>query len=181
MIVMCNKVARKHGGLFTCDVIDVKPYSVNIIPGQTSVTIDFRHTSEEVLSTMLVEVEAEFDNIVTANEADALSWDSEILAYTPVVNFDKTCIDCVSKSVFAQFDSSDARQLWSGAGHDSCQTSTCVPMSMIFIPSKDDLSHNYYEHSSSEVENGFKVLLHAITNCDSHRASGIRKVQFYAA
>lgn len=51
----------------------MKPYSVNIIPGQTSFTIDFRHTSEEVLSTMLVEVKAEFDNIVAANEADALS------------------------------------------------------------------------------------------------------------
>ena len=174
MIVVCNKVAKKHGGLFTCGVIDVKPYSVNIIPGQTSFTIDFRHTSEEVLITMLAEVKAEFDNIVTANEASALSWDSGILAYTPVVNFNKTCIECVSKSAFAQFDSSDVRQLWSGAGHDSCQTNTRVPTSMIFIPSKDGLSHNYYEHSSpEEVENGFKVLLHAIINYDNHRASGI--------
>ncbi|SCW02224.1 LAFE_0F01706g1_1 [Lachancea fermentati] len=172
MIVACNKVAKQYGGLFTCGVIDVKPYSVNIIPGQASFSIDFRHTSDDVLFTMLKVAKSKFDEIVADNSGGSLKWDSEVLAYTPVVNFDGKCIECVSRSAFAQFKTSEVRQIWSGAGHDSCQVNTRVPTSMIFIPSKDGLSHNYYEYSSpEEIENGFKVLLQAIVNYDNYRAS----------
>ena len=63
------------------------------------------------------------------------------------------------------------KNMQSGAGHDSCQVSTRVPTSMIFVPSKDGLSHNYREHTSPEdVESGLEVLLGAVINHDTLRA-----------
>ncbi|SCU78312.1 LAME_0A04082g1_1 [Lachancea meyersii CBS 8951] len=172
MIVAASEIAKKHQGLLTCGVIDAKPYSVNIIPGEVSFTLDFRHPSDETLKLAIEEAHAEFDRIVQDNTAGALTYGAEILQISPAVKFNQTCIECVSRSAFAQFPEDKVRQIWSGAGHDSCQTAPHVPTSMIFIPSKDGLSHNYYEYSSpEEVENGFKVLLQAIINYDNFRAA----------
>nr|1R3N_A Chain A, beta-alanine synthase [Lachancea kluyveri]1R3N_B Chain B, beta-alanine synthase [Lachancea kluyveri]1R3N_C Chain C, beta-alanine synthase [Lachancea kluyveri]1R3N_D Chain D, beta-alanine synthase [Lachancea kluyveri]1R3N_E Chain E, beta-alanine synthase [Lachancea kluyveri]1R3N_F Chain F, beta-alanine synthase [Lachancea kluyveri]1R3N_G Chain G, beta-alanine synthase [Lachancea kluyveri]1R3N_H Chain H, beta-alanine synthase [Lachancea kluyveri] len=170
MIVAASEIAQRHNGLFTCGIIDAKPYSVNIIPGEVSFTLDFRHPSDDVLATMLKEAAAEFDRLIKINDGGALSYESETLQVSPAVNFHEVCIECVSRSAFAQFKKDQVRQIWSGAGHDSCQTAPHVPTSMIFIPSKDGLSHNYYEYSSpEEIENGFKVLLQAIINYDNYR------------
>ncbi|SCW04564.1 LAFE_0H16336g1_1 [Lachancea fermentati] len=172
MIVAASEIAQKHQGLFTCGIIDAKPYSTNIIPGEVSFTLDFRHPSDEVLATILYEVHLEFDKLTENNAAGPLSYGIEVLQISPAVKFNDICIQCVSRSALAQFPTNKVRQIWSGAGHDSCQTAPHVPTSMIFIPSKDGLSHNYYEYSSpQEVENGFKVLLQAIINYDNYRAA----------
>lgn len=167
MILAAADVAKRHGGLFTCGVIDVKPYSINIIPSEAIFTIDFRHHLDEKMSEIINETKVEFDKLVKEGKT---AYKDEVLLTSKAVKFHDVCIDCVTKSALAQFDESKVMQLYSGAGHDSCQTSSRIPTSMIFIPSKDGLSHNYYEYSSpEEVENGFKVLLQAIVNYDELR------------
>ncbi|SCU79299.1 LANO_0A05754g1_1 [Lachancea nothofagi CBS 11611] len=168
MISKAEEIAHKFGGLFTCGMIDVKPYSVNIIPAEASFTLDYRHDFDETLFEMLKEARTFFDELV---ESESMSYKSEVLAYTPVVNFNRTCVDCVTKSALSLFDETVVRNIQSGAGHDSCQISTRVPTSMIFTPSKDGLSHNYLEHTSPEdVENGFEVLLETVIKYDMLRA-----------
>ncbi|QLG71865.1 hypothetical protein HG535_0C02150 [Zygotorulaspora mrakii] len=170
MIVATSEIAKSRQALATCGVIDAKPYSVNILPGEVTFTLDIRHPEDSVTALILEEVKEEFNKLVKANEAGPLSYEWEVLQISPAVKFNETCIECVSRSAFAQFKETEVRQIWSGAGHDSCQTAPHVPTSMIFIPSKDGLSHNYYEYSSAEeVENGFKVLLQAIINYDNYR------------
>lgn len=171
MILKADQIAEKKGGLFTCGVIDAKPYSVNIIPNEVSFTLDFRHESDQVIAEMISETKAEFDALVKDNHNGPLSWTSKVLVSTPVVHFNEKCIECVTKATQDFFEPSEVRQIWSGAGHDSCQVNFRIPTSMVFIPSKDGLSHNYYEYSSpDEVENGFKVLLQTLINYDTYRA-----------
>lgn len=170
MILKAEEIAIRWGGLFTCGVIEAKPSSVNIVPGKVSFTLDFRHESDEILSSMLRETKSAYDEMIKENESGELSWTSELLVNTPVVEFDEKCIKCVSKSARDQFPDTDIREIWSGAGHDSCQINFRVPTSMIFIPSKNGLSHNYREYSSPEqIEDGFKVLLGSIINYDNMR------------
>ncbi|SCU78363.1 LANO_0A02828g1_1 [Lachancea nothofagi CBS 11611] len=171
MIVAAAEVAKRHGGLFTCGVIDVKPYSINIVPSETTFTIDFRHPEDEKMTEIIKDTKIEFDKLVKAGKT---RYEDEVLLTSKAVKFQDVCIDCVTKSALAQFDESEVRRIYSGAGHDSCQTSSRVPTSMIFIPSKDGLSHNYYEYSSpQEIEDGFKVLLQAVINYDKLRASRV--------
>jgi len=55
----------------------------------------------------------------------------------------------------------------SGAGHDAQEMAKIAPMGMIFIPSKDGISHSPQEFSSKEdVANGANVLLHTILELD---------------
>ncbi|CDF89044.1 ZYBA0S03-07866g1_1 [Zygosaccharomyces bailii CLIB 213] len=170
MIVKSSDIAKSHQALCTCGIIDAKPYSVNILPGEVSFTLDIRHPEDSVANTVVKEVKEEFEKILKDNTAGPLTYDWEVLQISPAIKFNQTCIECVSRSAFAQFDKDEIRQISSGAGHDSCQTAPHVPTSMIFIPSKDGLSHNFYEYSSpEEVENGFKVLLQAVINYDNFR------------
>lgn len=68
------------------------------------------------------------------------------------------------------FSTDDVREIVSGAGHDCFATSIRVPTSMIFIPSKNGISHNQEEYSSpEEIDNGFRVLLNTILRYDELR------------
>jgi N-carbamoyl-L-amino-acid hydrolase len=55
----------------------------------------------------------------------------------------------------------------SGAGHDAQEMARIAPMGMIFIPSKNGVSHAPSEYSSpEEIANGANVLLQVILNLD---------------
>jgi acetylornithine deacetylase/succinyl-diaminopimelate desuccinylase-like protein len=50
----------------------------------------------------------------------------------------------------------------SGAGHDAQLMAGICPTAMIFVPSRDGISHSPAEYSSpEELETGANVLLHA--------------------
>ena len=52
------------------------------------------------------------------------------------------------------------KRMHSGAGHDAQMMASVCPTAMIFIPSKDGISHNVNEYSSPEdIEAGANVLL----------------------
>ena len=55
----------------------------------------------------------------------------------------------------------------SGAGHDAQEMAVICPIGMIFIPSKDGISHSPREYSSQiDITNGANVLLHTILKLD---------------
>ncbi len=58
--------------------------------------------------------------------------------------------------------------MYSGPGHDAQYVADMVPTSMIFVPSKDGLSHCEPEFTSvEECWKGANVLLNAILNFDA--------------
>ena len=51
----------------------------------------------------------------------------------------------------------------SGAGHDAQMFAPNCPTAMIFVPSKDGLSHNIKEYTSpDEIGSGVEVLMHVV-------------------
>lgn len=74
------------------------------------------------------------------------------------------------ESAIELYGKDQVREIVSGAGHDSCSTSQVVPTSMIFIPSREGVSHNPEEYSTPEqVAEGFEVLLGAVLKYDAKR------------
>lgn len=60
------------------------------------------------------------------------------------------------------------RLMPSGAGHDAQDTTHIAPTGMIFVPSRDGISHSPKEYTSPEdIANGAKVLLETVLS--SHR------------
>ena len=55
----------------------------------------------------------------------------------------------------------------SGAGHDAQEMAVISPIGMIFIPSKEGISHSPKEYSSpKDIANGANVLLHTVLKLD---------------
>jgi len=55
------------------------------------------------------------------------------------------------------------RRMYSGAGHDAQILGACFPAAMIFVPSRDGISHNVHEYTDPvDVEAGANVLLHTL-------------------
>lgn len=169
MIVKANEIAVKHDGLASVGILNLGPGVVNVIPDDVSFTLDMRNVKDQKLTEMIEEFKQEFTKI-TKSVGDKVKVDFEHLHTQPATHFNKTCIQCVEDSAIELFGKDQYRKITSGAGHDSCATATRCPTSMIFIPSKDGVSHNPEEYSTPEqVDEGFRVLLSAVLKYDQLR------------
>lgn len=146
----------------TVGLVEVKPNSRNVIPGEVFFTVDFRHPDAAVLE----EMEAEFGRTVTAVAAETgleivwkRIWDS------PPVVFDADCVASVAEGAVTA--GLPAREIVSGPGHDAAYIARVCPTSMIFVPCKDGISHNEAEDTSfDECAAGAQVLLNAVLAYD---------------
>jgi N-carbamoyl-L-amino-acid hydrolase len=146
----------------TVGLVEVKPNSRNVIPGEVFFSVDFRNPDAAVLE----EMEAEFGRTVTAVAAETgleivwkRIWDS------PPVVFDADCVASVAEG--AATVGLPAREIVSGPGHDAAYIARVCPTSMIFVPCKDGISHNEAEDTSfDECAAGAQVLLNAVLAYD---------------
>lgn len=171
MMIKGNEIAEKHNGLFSVGVLKVEPAAVNVIPEYVEFVYDIRHPSDEGRAAIQEEVEREFRAIVD-NKANGLHTKIEfdVIYTSPAVKFHEDCISCVRSAAESIVGKDKMREMGSGAGHDACATSDRVPTSMIFIPSKDGISHNPAEYSKpEEIDLGFRVLLEAVISYDKKR------------
>jgi N-carbamoyl-L-amino-acid hydrolase len=137
--------------------ITLAPGAYNIVPGSAELALEFRAPDLETLNNLeaalmgLARVSAHQFGLdvstrfvggcapapmhATAKEALTLAADSLALSYVP---------------------------MFSGAGHDAMSLAHLVPCGMVFIPSRDGISHSPLEFSSwDDCVNGANVLLRA--------------------
>lgn len=169
MMVKGNEIAKKHGGLFSVGVLTLGPGVINVIPELVEFKVDIRHKEDEKLKAIHADIDAEFKQIAQQS-GRLISVDLDLIYASPAIKFNDSCISCVEEAANELFGKERTRRMISGAGHDSCATSLRVPTSMIFIPSRDGISHHPAEYSTPEqVFNGFSVLLEAVLKYDERR------------
>jgi N-carbamoyl-L-amino-acid hydrolase len=152
--------AAGHGpdARFTVGIIETSPGSPNTVPGQLRFTVDLRHPDGAQYRAL----RSEIDGLVhAALERQGLEGNIRCVWEAPGVVFDPACIAAVRQAAGAL--GCDAMEIVSGAGHDSCNTASVVPTSMIFIPCAGGLSHNEAESAApQDLETGANVLMHAM-------------------
>lgn len=165
LIDRIDAIAQKHSpdAVGTVGLIENKPNSRNVIPGEVFFTVDFRHPDEGILQKMEDEYRAAIPEIL---EPLKLTWDEKMIWNSPAVKFDPQLIDCVRKGVekagFAN------RDMVSGAGHDAAYIARVAPTTMIFVPCLGGISHNEAESTTlEECGAGAQVLLNAVLEYDS--------------
>ena len=163
-----NAIAERHApdALGAVGLMEVRPNSRNVVPGEVFFCVDFRHPRAAVLD----ELEAEF--VKSLNEiCDPLGlavrstriWDQ------PPVHFDAACIASVRRA--AELSGFSTRDIISGAGHDAAYVSRVAPTSMIFVPCRGGISHNEAEFTAKEqCAAGAQVLLQAVLDYDRQLA-----------
>jgi N-carbamoyl-L-amino-acid hydrolase len=164
MIERIDAIALEHApnAVGTVGLIENKPNSRNVVPGEVFFTIDFRHPDDRVLDVMETKLRASLAEIVQPLRLgynEARIWDS------PAVKFAPELIECVRVGVEkAGFKS---RDIISGAGHDAAYVARVAPTTMIFVPSLGGISHNEAESTSfEECAAGAQVLLNAVLEYD---------------
>jgi N-carbamoyl-L-amino-acid hydrolase len=172
MIQAVSEVAQKFApsAVGTVGLVECRPNSRNVIPGEVFFTIDLRHPSDNVVGEMEHLVRKEIDAIVGNGAVTAKVervWDS------PAVHFNEECIAAVARA--AEAFGYPARKIVSGPGHDSAYIARVAPTSMIFVPCEGGLSHNELEKSEPEqVTAGANVLLRAVLETDQRFAERAR-------
>lgn len=109
--------------------------------------VDLRHPENNILD----EQEAIFRSFLQdlkqtgriSNFTFVRTWDN------PSVSFDSDALLCVREAA-ANTASGAWMDLISWAGHDSAETAHVCPTAMIFVPSKDGISHNPAEWTDKE-------------------------------
>ncbi|MGE6782932.1 Zn-dependent hydrolase [Ensifer adhaerens] len=159
IILAVRDIARQNPpGVGTVGFAEVGPNSRNVVPGSVRLQIDMRHPSDAGLDQMQTSLEGA---VRKAGAGVALK---HIWSKAPVV-FDPAIVEAVRHSADA-LDYS-ATDIVSGAGHDAAHIATIIPTAMIFVPSKDGLSHNEAEYTApEECARGAEVLFQTILEID---------------
>lgn len=148
--------ARKEGEplVLTFGRVVPKPNIINVVPGETSFTIDCRHTDKEVLDIFTKTLEKDIKRI-----AEEMNMVVEINRWMdePPIPMDKKIISIIENA--CKEKSLSYKLMDSGAGHDAQIFASQVPTGMIFVPSINGISHNPEEDTKLEdLIQGIKAL-----------------------
>jgi len=164
MIERIDAIAREHApdAVATVGLLENRPNSRNVIPGEVFFSIDIRHPDDKVLDAMegkLRTALAEFLGPLQLTYNEARIW------HSPPVKFAPELIDCVR--IGAAKAGFKSRDMISGAGHDAAYVARVAPTTMIFVPCRGGISHNEAESTSfDECAAGAQVLLNAVLEFD---------------
>ncbi|WP_077329010.1 Zn-dependent hydrolase [Virgibacillus siamensis] len=147
----------------TIGKIESHPGGINIIPDCIEFTVDIRDISEETLIRLEKEVRELVEHV--ANQRD-LGFEIDVLhRVSPSVSSPdvmKLLEESCSKADLPTF------HLPSGAGHDAMIVSEITDMGMIFVRSKDGISHNPNEWTDkTDLANGTEVLFFSLNELAS--------------
>jgi len=187
MIITARDVAHEEGGLASTGIIEAKPGATNTVPGTVLFSLDIRAKQDAVVARMEKRLRAEFAHIAAGRQTkssprftnqdahpDVVKVEWRLDSDSPAIHFHKDCIACVQSAAQDFFGKEEAESLTkrmvSGAGHDSVYTSKRVPTCMIFVPSRDGVSHNPVEYTCPEdCAIGGEVLMRAVLKYDQLR------------
>jgi N-carbamoyl-L-amino-acid hydrolase len=139
----------------TCGMIAFKPNAINVIPGEAVFTVDLRNSddsalqqAENRLATFLIEVAAQEGVSITPRQLERIR----------PVQFHPGIVEGIEQS--ARSLGYPSRRMISGAGHDAQLMARICPTAMIFVPSKEGISHSPAEYTPiEELGAGADVLL----------------------
>jgi N-carbamoyl-L-amino-acid hydrolase len=168
MIEAIHQVGMRHlPGVASVGLIENRPNSRNVVPGEVFFTVDLRHPEEAVLDQMEKDYRAALSDIAAGEK---LEIDEKRIWISPAVKFDPRLIDCVKFG--AEKSGFTTREMASGAGHDAAYVARVAPTTMIFVPCLGGLSHNEEESTTfEECSAGAQVLLNAVLEYDRRLGS----------
>jgi N-carbamoyl-L-amino-acid hydrolase len=142
----------------TVGMLQVRPNSRNVIPGEVFLTVDFRHPDDKVLGEMDWSLRHTAEAVANRGKLELALEQIWQFDATP---FDPECIAAVRAG--AERAGHGHRDIISGAGHDAVYMAGIAPTGMIFVPCEDGISHNEIENATpDDLAAGCEVLLHAV-------------------
>ena len=158
--VEARRIATELGGdqVATVGVTELNPGLINVIAGDALVSVDLRNTNEQKLQQA---ERAMADFINTLGETEGVTIDACVLARFEPVEFDPKMVSLIAETAASL--GHRVKTMPSGAGHDAQMFAANCPTAMIFVPSRDGISHNVAEFTEPEqLLAGAEVLLRVL-------------------
>lgn len=155
VIASFPQLAKDEGDVtvITTGRLHVFPNGANVIPDKIVFSVDIRSGKEEHVQSAVRKVE----QLIASKQANGIFTSTEQLLYIAPKEMDPT-IRSILKETSGQLDISFC-SINSGAGHDAMVFSDFTACGMVFIPSKDGLSHCPEEWSdANHLVNGANIL-----------------------
>ncbi len=150
------------GQVATVGVINPKPNLINVVPGEAQLTVDLRNSDAKKLKI------AEFllhEKIKEICEDEEVTCQTDQLVRFDPVKFDSRISDLIATT--ANYLNLSCVHINSGAGHDAQMMARICPTAMIFVPSRDGISHNPKEYTDPEfLDAGLEVLFETVYRLD---------------
>ena len=157
IILELENLARSYGNghtVATVGKLQVFPNSSNVIPGTVEFDIDIRDSDEAIKKELMKKICLYIDCIAMLRNVNAKY---------KVISDDipKKCNPEIINTISKECDKRDIPifKMTSGAYHDSLFVAEFAPVGMIFVPSRNGISHNPEEFTAPEdIRLGVEVL-----------------------
>lgn len=165
LIIEVNEIVTGTPGrqVGTVGRIDAHPGAPNVIPGKVVMSLELRDLSSDKIRMLFQRIQETAERIAQESQTT--------IDFAPI---DATAVPAPTDVRIRKLIAESAQELGltslhmpSGAGHDAQNMARSAPTGMIFVPSKEGVSHSPDEFTSAEgMANGAAVLLRTILKID---------------
>ena len=165
MVVAINELATNMKGrqVATVGKIQAFPGAPNVIPGRVEMSLEVRDLDAAKIDHVYETIVTAANHIATDMNVKVSFAESNVNAKpAPTDTRIRAIVEKASKGLSLSF-----KYMPSGAGHDAQEMATITPTGMIFVPSKNGISHAPAEYTSPrDMANGADVLFKTILKLD---------------
>ena len=147
----------------TVGKIQALPGAFNVVPGKVNTSLGLRDLDAAKVQMMFERIQGEVREIETKTGTKFTF--KQVTSSEPALTemSIRRTIEEAAKELRLT-----TKQMPSGAGHDGQEIVRLGPIGMIFVPSRDGISHSPREFSKPEdITNGANVLLHTVLKLDA--------------
>jgi hydantoinase/carbamoylase family amidase len=160
-----DEAARDSGLRATVGSIQVEPGAMNVIPGRCELTVDLRVASPAEFAERQAWLEGLIEGVAREERLSAHS--RRDYALEPAA-MDAGVTDAIEAA--AREEGVEPLRMVSGAGHDAMVIARHARAGMLFVPSRDGVSHSPREWTEThDCELGARVLARTIRRLDADR------------
>ena len=166
LVLIAEEIAldsRHRGTRTTVGTLEVSPGSITTIPGRVSLSLDVRDVDSDRQRDTAMEI---VRRTVAACQHRGVEVEVSLIGDTSPVVLPIWLRDVVAQA--CRNSGFGYRVMTSGASHDAQNINHITPTAMVFVPSRNGLSHVPEEWTSShELAQGTAVLLSAMLHADA--------------
>ncbi len=161
-----DEALRREGRqVATVGRLEARPGAANVIPGEVELTLEIRDLSMETID-RLAERYQEIGADLASRNGTSIRFEPYYLSRAAPC--DPGIVDLLAEAS----DDLGYRflRMPSGAGHDAQSLVGIAPIGMIFVPSRDGISHSPREHTdTAEIADGVRLLREGLRRLDDRR------------
>lgn len=147
----------------TVGKIQAFPGAYNVVPGKVTTSLGLRDLDAAKVQMVFEKIQAEVSQI---ERATATKFEFKQVNASQPAPTDPRIRNTIAEA--AKQLGLSTKLMPSGAGHDAQEIAALCPIGMVFVPSRDGISHSPREFSKAEdITNGVNVLLHSLLKLDA--------------